>query len=175
MKKTIPWYLLLASLWLCPAAQAGGTPAEPANPGSPRRIAPPTRIPDVITPESLPQGQPVAVAGIPKVVRRAVVADAARRFEVAESSVVLARAEQVTWSDGSLGCPSPGRMYTQALVPGYRVTATTAAGQMVYHTDTRGNVVTCGMPARPRSTPAPTLHEGAAPRTQPPVRATPDR
>ena len=30
-------------------------------------------------------------------------------------------AEAVTWSDGSLGCPEPGMMYTQALVPGYRV------------------------------------------------------
>jgi hypothetical protein len=175
MKKTIPWCLLVASLWLNHTAQAGGTPAEPANPGSPRRIAPPKRIPDVIAPDSLPQGQPVATASIPKVVRRAVAADAARRFEVAESSVVLTRAEQVTWSDGSLGCPSPGRMYTQALVPGYRITATTAAGQMVYHTDRRGNVVTCGMPARPASTPAPAARDGAVPRTQPPVRDTPDR
>ena len=86
----------------------------------------------------------MTTASMPRAVRRAVVADAARRFKVAESAVVLARAEQVTWSDGSLGCPEPGRMYTQMLVPGFRVTATTTAGQMLYHTDTRGNVVTCG-------------------------------
>jgi hypothetical protein len=30
-------------------------------------------------------------------------------------------AAQVTWNDGSLGCPEPGLMYTQALVDGYWV------------------------------------------------------
>jgi len=74
----------------------------------------------------------------------------------------------VTWSDGALGCPKPGLSYTQVLVPGYRVTAATSAGRMLYHTDTRGNVVICGMPARSSQTPA-------EPRTQPPVKDAPDR
>jgi hypothetical protein len=121
------------------------------NDGAPRRIAPPRRIPDVVTPQLQPAGDPVATASIPKVVRRAVVADAARRFEVPESAVVLTTAEQVTWSDGSLGCPVPGRMYTQALVSGYRVVASTAAGKMRYHTDERGNVATCDKLPRPRA------------------------
>ncbi len=30
-------------------------------------------------------------------------------------------AVEVTWSDGSLGCPQPGQAYTQALVDGYWV------------------------------------------------------
>ncbi len=34
-------------------------------------------------------------------------------------TVVLARRE--TFPDGALGCPEPGKMYTQALVEGYRV------------------------------------------------------
>ena len=33
--------------------------------------------------------------------------------------VVLARKE--TFPDGAIGCPEPGKMYTQALVEGYRV------------------------------------------------------
>lgn len=33
-------------------------------------------------------------------------------------------AAEVTWSDGSLGCPEPGRAYTQALVDGYWVVVT---------------------------------------------------
>ena len=55
-------------------------------------------------------GEPVTTAAtsVPREVRRAVVADAARRFKVAESAVVLTQAEQVTWNDGSLGCPQPG-------------------------------------------------------------------
>ncbi|WP_418605475.1 hypothetical protein [Georgenia sp. SUBG003] len=27
----------------------------------------------------------------------------------------------MTWNDGSLGCPEPGTVYTQALVDGYHV------------------------------------------------------
>ena len=81
---------------------------------------------------------------MPREVRLAVVADAARRFKVAESAVVLSQAEQVTWSDGSLGCPQRGQMYTQNLVDGYRIVAITSAGQMVYHTDSHGFAVTCG-------------------------------
>jgi hypothetical protein len=38
---------------------------------------------------------------------------------VTEPSVLIA--EAVTWTDGSLGCPEPGGMYTQALVDGYQV------------------------------------------------------
>ena len=80
------------------------------TPQTPRGIAPPTRIPDIETLTPLPSGEPVATAQIPLAVRRAVVADAAKRFNVAESAVVLARAEQLTWSDGSLGCPEAGHM-----------------------------------------------------------------
>ena len=137
---------MAAALSLCFVARAGGEPPE-----DPRRIAPPKRIPDIIEQPLLP-GQAVSTASMPRDVRRAVVADAAKRFQVAENAVVLAQAERVTWSDGSLGCPQPGMSYTQALVPGYRVTARTTSGQFVYHTDERGNVVTCGpLPRRPRA------------------------
>lgn len=37
---------------------------------------------------------------------------------------VLVSAATVTFSDGSLGCPSPGRSYTQALVDGVRAVVT---------------------------------------------------
>lgn len=116
-------------------------------------MAPPQRVLDATTPGigldgAQPAGESVNTASMPRVVRRAVVADAARRFQVAESAVVLANAEQVTWGDGSLGCPQAGRSYTQMLVEGYRVTATTAAGRLLYHTDTRGTVVTCATTPR---------------------------
>ena len=120
-------YLLAGALSLCVLAHAG----EPSLP--PRQIAPPKRIPDVDPGIALeitqPTGEPVSTANMPRAVRLAVVADAAKRFQVAEDAVVLASAEQVTWGDGSLGCPQPGRSYTQMLVAGYRVTATTAAGR----------------------------------------------
>lgn len=35
------------------------------------------------------------------------------------SDMTVIRAERVEWNDGSLGCPEPGQMYTQAILPGY--------------------------------------------------------
>ena len=55
-----------------------------------------------------------------------------------------------TWPDGSLGCAEPGRLYTQELVPGYRLVAKASAGELVYHTDQRGQVASCpGQPRKP--------------------------
>jgi hypothetical protein len=136
-------------------------------------VAPPTRIPDPEQAVLAPSGQQVSTTAIPREVRRAVVADAARRFNVAESAVVITRAEQVTWPDGSLGCPEPGRMYTQMLVAGFRVAARTTAGELTYHTDSRGNVVNCSH-GKLHQRPAEAVRGGTEPRTEPPP-ATPDR
>jgi hypothetical protein len=148
--------LLLAGVVLVPLLACAAD--KPAQQG----IAPPTRIPNPAKVSAEPAGTTVPSASVPREVRLAVVADAARRFNVAESAVVLGQAEQVTWSDGSLGCPQRGQMYTQNLVAGYRIVAITSAGQMVYHTDSHGFAMTCG---------------GNAPAgaVQPPSRTPPDR
>ena len=121
----------------------------------PRTIAPPTRIPNPEDTTMLPEGKAVPTTLIPREVRRAVVADAAKRFKVAESAVVLTRAEQLDWPDGSLGCPEPGRVYTQMLVPGFRVVAKTVAGEMLYHTDTHGTARNCALVGVRPPSPAP--------------------
>jgi hypothetical protein len=45
-------------------------------------------------------------------------ADLAARLGIDESDIEVVRREAVVWSDGSLGCPQPGMVYTQALVEG---------------------------------------------------------
>lgn len=175
MFKARTGWLLAGALSLCLHASAQESTLPP------RQIAPPKRIPDAIPVglmENLqPAGEPVTTASMPRAVRRAVAADAAKRFQVAEDAVVLASAERVTWSDGSLGCPKPGQSYMQVLVPGYRVTAATAAGRMLYHTDMRGNVATCALSSRrsQKTGDEPVPGTGAEPRTQPPVKDAPDR
>ncbi len=136
----VQWLLIIGVLSTPLAACAAEQQATP------RGIAPPTRLPDP-RPVSA-AGELVATATIPREVRRAVVADAARRFKVDETAVVLARAEKLSWRDGSLGCPQPGQMYSQALIPGFRVVAKTSEGDLVYHTDTRGQAVVCAPPTR---------------------------
>ena len=75
-------------------------------------------------------------------------ADAAHRTGVPVHNLVLLSAESVTWSDGSLGCPQPGTMYTQALVPGYRIRID-AGGQILdYHAGARGGAPRLCPPGR---------------------------
>lgn len=45
----------------------------------------------------------------------------AKAIGVTAASLTLVNKEALEWRDGSLGCPQPGMMYTQALVPGYRL------------------------------------------------------
>ena len=113
------------------------------DPALPTGVAPPTRIPRVASLPVEPAGEPVATTALPRELRRAVAADAAKRLQVAARQVVLTAAERVTWADASLGCPEPGKMYTQALVPGFRVVARAPSGQLVYHTDERARFATC--------------------------------
>ncbi len=70
-------------------------------------------------------------------------ADASRVTGMAPDALELASAERVTWSDGSLGCPQPGLLYTQALVPGYRIRLRSPAGVLDYHASLRGTPVLC--------------------------------
>ncbi|HEU4780310.1 MAG TPA: hypothetical protein VFS58_10565 [Steroidobacteraceae bacterium] len=167
MSKLLPLFLV-SGVVVAACAFAADKPATP------RGIAPPTRIPDPVVAQT-PAGERVDIASLPRGVRRAVVVDAARRFAVSENEVVLVNAERVTWSDGAMGCPLPGQMYTQMLVPGFRVSAKTSAGEMLYHTDSRGAVVNCAgghFQTGPKQLPADPGSSGAGSRTQP---KTPDR
>jgi hypothetical protein len=126
----------------------GAAGAAGAGEDKPRAqpVAPPVRLPDPPGIKTYTSGTPVTTSSIPAEVRRAVVADAARRFKVATNDVVLTRAERITWPDASLGCAEPGKVYGQMLVEGFRVVARTVEGELLYHTDTRGTVLSCPRP-----------------------------
>ena len=73
MPKLMPLLMTLALVAACASAAD--------KPATPRTIAPPTRIPDPYVAQA-PAGEPVDIASVPRGVRRAVVADAAKRFSV---------------------------------------------------------------------------------------------
>jgi hypothetical protein len=58
-------------------------------------------------------------------------------------------AERVTWSDGSLGCPEPDVMYTQALVDGYRIVLLTEEGEVAFHGADGEPPIRCEDPQEP--------------------------
>ena len=90
----------------------------------------------------MPPVTPLAAVTLDSIVAAAR-ADAAQRTGLAPAALVLVEAQAVTWSDGSLGCPLPDRMYTQALVPGFRVRLRSPAELLDYHASARGALVLC--------------------------------
>jgi hypothetical protein len=70
-------------------------------------------------------------------------ADAAQRIGVAVDQVKVLTVESVTWSDGSLGCPEQGMMYTQALARGHRVRVDAGGTILVYHAGAQQTFVQC--------------------------------
>ena len=59
--------------------------------------------------------------------------DLAERLDVPAKEIKVIRVESVTWRDGSLGCPKPGMMYTQALVPGTLIVLRVDNAEYEYH------------------------------------------
>jgi hypothetical protein len=136
-------------------ATSGTVPSvSDTTPGSsvPPSSAPPSTPTLSVTPlppESSPASSPLpgtAMDPSSPLVTDAV-ADLARHLDVSPDDVTVVAAREVTWPDGSLGCPEPGMMYTQALVDGTLVVLE-ANGQLYeYHGGTP--LVLCENPKPP--------------------------
>jgi len=87
-------------------------------------------------------GIPSVKGEVPQAILQPILKEATALAKVGRDQLVVVRAESVVWNDGSLGCPEPGMMYTQAQVNGYWIVIE-AAGQkydfrMEYYEDTSG-------------------------------------
>ena len=69
--------------------------------------------------------------------------EAAALAKVDRKQLVIVRAESVVWNDGSLGCPEPGMMYTQALVNGYWIVIEAAGQKYDFRVGRGGNFRLC--------------------------------
>jgi len=83
---------------------------------------------------------------LPASITDPIVADAAGRLGVDPSAVTVVSAHAETFSDGSLGCPEPGMMYTQALVDGYQVVVEANGTQLDYRGSGPGQFRLCKNP-----------------------------
>lgn len=120
----------------CPAACFAAMAATLALAacGGPARADDPPPLPTPVP--------PAAPSGLDAVVALAR-ADVARRSGLPEDSIGIESAEVVIWPDGSLGCPEPDLLYTQALVPGYRVVLRAGGVRYDYHASRRGEPSLC--------------------------------
>lgn len=156
-RSRLSWAVLLAvavvTLGGC-AASGGPTGTASADPGAtsstPQEssMASPTPVPPTVPASPTPsESVSPAVLDLPGV-RDAVSAEAARRG-VTDAEVTVVSYDQVTWPDGSLGCPQPSVTYTQALVPG-RLLVLAVGGQTArYHASDVGDFAYCATPSEP--------------------------
>ena len=121
MRRRVPACAAGALVLLLTACATGAPMTEPTTPASSSRPRFATTTPGPVAPTGAP-------ADVPGARWDAIVADLAARGVTATPELVSA--EAVTWPSGALGCPKPGRSYTQALVDGMRVVVT--AGEATY-------------------------------------------
>lgn len=141
----LPGALLAAALLITgctssgvPMAPTPGDPGSPAPTTGPTPSGWPSGRPPLQTMPPLPSGTPAAV---PDRQWQAILDDLASRGVTASPTVVSA--EAVTWPDSSLGCPSPGVMYTQALVEGLRVMVEAGGKRFDYRLGSAGQLKLC--------------------------------
>jgi hypothetical protein len=77
------------------------------------------------------------------------------RLNIPPEEIILVDVVRVVWRDGSLGCPKPGVMYTQALVEGLRIRLRAGGVIYHYHSSKRGQPFLCESPSLQGSLPGP--------------------
>jgi hypothetical protein len=83
---------------------------------------------------------------VPQGILDAVLADAAARTGVPVADITVVEATSVTWPNGALGCPQPGMMYTEMIVPGYHVIVEAGGKQLDYRFGMNGTPSLCENP-----------------------------
>lgn len=77
------------------------------------------------------------------------IADLSNRLGIPEGAIEVLTEERVTWRDGSLGCPKPGMMYTQALVEGSLIVLRAGGQDYSYHSGAGRAPFYCESPVSP--------------------------
>jgi hypothetical protein len=88
----------------------------------------------------------------PSVVNQAI-EDLSARLRVASGEIEVDSAVEVTWPDGSLGCPEPGKVYTQALVDGWLIVLVNDGERYAYHQGGDGDPFLCEIPGNTKFVP----------------------
>ena len=111
-----------------------------------------------LTPAATPQIEIVSpvegsgvVGEVPEEMITAVYADLISTQNVAQEAITVTKAESIIWNDGSLGCPQPGEVYTQATVPGYWIVLAANGQNYDYHAAENGTFILCqnNLPSSP--------------------------
>lgn len=136
--------LVFTALTACTGLDRQAAAAEPASVESRREVV--GKESNKMPPQRAPGEERVPVQGsgeVPPQLLAIFQDDLARRALVKPDAITVVSATEQQWPDGAMGCPQPGQMYTQMIVPGYRVVLQASGNRYDYHSDTRGNFVVC--------------------------------
>ena len=75
--------------------------------------------------------------------------DIVNRIGASAGAIEVVSVEEVTWPDGSIGCPQPGMRYTQAIVNGTRIVLRVSGADYEYHSGGAREVFYCENPSDP--------------------------
>jgi hypothetical protein len=137
--------LALTSCAVQPASPAAPLTRAPQPTPSPTRaplptvlspLSPlPTPVKALALPTSLPGSRAVKPGADPVALQEtnAAIDDLSKRTGVPKSDIKVVSVEAVQWSDTSLGCPQPDRMYAQVVTPGYRIVLEAGGQTYEYH------------------------------------------
>lgn len=128
-----------------PTADSGARPTTAASPLPTAPVSP-------ISPLPAPQLESDAEVQALSALRMQV----AEQLGLSDEALTLVSAEQVNWSDMSLGCPQPDMAYAQVVTPGWRIVFVDDEGQEydVHTTANREHFVICESSAESRSAPS---------------------
>ncbi|MGD8402485.1 MAG: hypothetical protein PVJ21_02415 [Anaerolineales bacterium] len=72
-----------------------------------------------------------------------------QRLSIELTEISLTKAEEVVWSNASLGCPQPGMVYAEVLTPGYLILLEVNNMVYEYHASRGTEVIYCENPMPP--------------------------
>jgi hypothetical protein len=136
---------LVLGLGACQQPDQGRSP-EPGD-GDATTLTPTDEATDDPTHETSEPDEPPSGTTDERV--EAAVTDLAEQLDVDPADITVGALEEVTWGDGSIGCPEPDQMYTQALVPGARLILTVDGAEYAYHGEGDGALFWCQHPVEP--------------------------
>lgn len=139
--------ILLLALTACGSAASTGndsTGAAPSVVASPASSTAPQPSEPVVEASPAPSignisgGSANDGSGDPGGISTRAISALAAQINLPADTLKLVNTEQTEWGDGSLGCPQEGMMYTQALVPGFKLTYNDGSRNYDVHTDANG-------------------------------------
>ncbi|GAB1263700.1 hypothetical protein NBRC116493_31470 [Aurantivibrio infirmus] len=63
-----------------------------------------------------------------------------------DAEITVKTEEEVTWNNGAMGCPQPEGVYSQALIPGYRIILIANDREYAFHGRNNGEPFYCQTP-----------------------------